>query len=162
MDDQKMQDIWRQWTEETTPMKGFVLAELTDRYIVDNWPLVHTPEILDLQKNKILEIRVFNKEREVKLFRGDIGRDFRMRILDESDKSVEYYDEEQFLDIDTKRSEKIFKDTNEVYATGGGRYYLPLKSMDDAKIVIRYHFGKYEDSGQARIKDWRAVELKEG
>ena len=160
--DEKKQDIWEQWTEETKQMKGYVLAELTDRYIVDKWPLEKTPKLLENHRSKVLEIRVFNKEREVKLFRGDIGREFRMRTLDEKGENVEYYDEEQFLDIDTKRSAKLFNDTYEVYATGGGRYHLPLTSMKDAKIVVRYHFGKYEDSGQARIEDWRAVELKEG
>lgn len=28
--DEKKQDIWEQWTEETKQMKGYVLAELTD------------------------------------------------------------------------------------------------------------------------------------
>ena len=146
--DEKKQGIWEQWREETKQMEGYVLAELTDCYIVDSWPLVRTPELLDNQINKVLEVRVFNKEREAKLFRGDIGRAFRMRILDEKGKNVEYYDEEQYLDIDTKRSAKLFNDTHEVYATGGGRYYLPLMSMEDAKIVIRYYFGKYDQPAQ--------------
>ena len=79
--DEKKQDIWEQWTEETKQMKGYVLAELTDRYIVDKWPLEKTPKFLENHRNKVLEIRVFNKEREVKLFRGDIGREFKMSIL---------------------------------------------------------------------------------
>ena len=163
MDEQKNQEIWEQWEKAVNQMTGYVLAELTDNYVVDVWPSEHMRELLETQKWKVLEIRVFNSEKEMKLFRGDIGSTFRLRTLDESGKDTEdYYDEEQYLDIDTRRSAELFQRSQDVYTTGGGQYHLPLNRMNEARIMIRYHIGKYEDSGQARIEDWRVVDFKEG
>lgn len=60
--DEKKQGIWEQWREETKQMEGYVLAELTDCYIVDSWPLLRTPELLENQINKVLEVRVLIKK----------------------------------------------------------------------------------------------------
>ena len=129
----------------------FIVA-LTDEYIVDN--LGRIKELLSEKEEKVLEIRVFNKEKEYKLFRPQAGDDFKERIrLDDG----EFYDEVQYLDIDTKVSTP-----NAVYTTGGGKYNLPLQRINDAKIRIRYYLGKYDKTGQARICDWRIVELMEG
>ena len=43
------------------------------------------------------------------------------------------------------------------YATGGGRYELPLKDYRDAKIKIRNYLEYEEDTMQLYISDWRII-----
>ena len=68
-----------------------------------------------------------------------------------------FYDEEQFLDIDTT------KKPNEqgVAATGGGRYQLPINNYNDAKIRIR-NYCTYDEVGRSSVADWRIVKFVEG
>ncbi|MBR5315364.1 MAG: hypothetical protein IKU44_01125 [Firmicutes bacterium] len=140
---------------------GYVVASLTDAYIVDFWPM--EKDSLDGKEGKILEVRVFNEEKEIKMFRTDISKEFRMRIREDAGETeTEYFDEEQLLDIDTKKSAKSFAEEHMVYATGGGRYFLPLADMKGAAVKIRYYLDSYKESGQARICDWRLVTFKEG
>lgn len=140
-----------------TISKGWVIAALTDEYIVDEWPL--NGNGLTSKEDKILEIRIFNKDEEIKLSRSDIGKGFTFRRINDLEDHRDKYDELQYLDID----EKIGKDEHGlVTATGGGKYRLPLKSIKDAKIRIRYYLGKYDATGQARVEDWRVVEFVEG
>ena len=47
-------------------------------------------------------------------------------------------------------------------STGGGKYYLPLKRIDDAYLELKIYLSKYESSGQVRVYDWRMMDLKEG
>ena len=115
-------------------------------------------EFIDAE-NKILEIRVFSKAGEMKLSRPDIGSKFYFReIFDEGENKDErdHYDELQYLDIDEKAG--VTSD-GKVTATGGGTYMLPVSNIKDACIRIRYYFGKYSKTGQARVEDWRVVEL---
>lgn len=113
------------------------------------------------KEDKILEIRIFNKNEELKLIRTDISKEFVMRH--KSDKNLEeslYMDESQYLDIDTKKTGVVSEGGEYVYATGGGKYYLPRNDIEDLKIKIRYYFERYENSGQARIGDWRIVDFE--
>ncbi len=151
-------DIFR---EKTTDIKGYVVASLTDEYIVDTWPM--TKYTLAGKEPKILEVRVFDLQQEVKLFRTGIGteRTFLVRHrIDDDSNLMDFMDEVQFLDIDTKKSKALFESTGKVYTTGGGMYHLPLKSMENAKIRIRHYIDKYEATGQARICDWRLVDFE--
>lgn len=143
--------------------KGFIAASLTDEYILDYWPMKHS--LLEGKENKILEIRIFNPEMEWKLFRTDVFKEFLFRKIDadsDCEKNKEdYFDQEQYLDIDTVRSKATFAKDGTVFATGGGEYYLPMDRMQDVKVKIRYYLSK-SPQGHARIKDWRLVELTEG
>ena len=114
------------------------------------------------KEDKILEIRIFNRQKEKKLFRGDIGKHFHERTRSDEELKEEFYDESQLLDIDEKRSKRSFADTGRVQTTGGGSYDLPLPSMKDARVIIRYYLSRYERSGQARISDWRLVAFQNG
>ena len=149
-----------------TMADAFIVASLTDEYIVDHWPdmkgIASNGErnTLSGKEDKILEIRIFNEEEERKLFRGDIGRSFHERRISDSDLKEEYYDESQLLDIDKKRSEESFSKTGRVRTIGGGSYYLPLPTMEEARVLVRYYLSRYEDSGQARISDWRLVKFQ--
>lgn len=136
--------------------EGWIIAALTDEYIVDRWPLNAA-----IDEDKVLEIRVFSAAGEYKLSRSDIGRPFIDRkIFDEGESkdSRDSFDEVQILDTDETKG----KDENgKVFATGGGKYKLPLDKIKDAKLRIRYYLGN-KDNGIARIEDWRVVEFMEG
>ena len=137
---------------------GWILASLTDDYYVNTWS---KDALKKIDKDKALEIRVFNENIEYKLFRASIDRDFSERTLGDSE-AENYYDEIQYLDIDTTK--KISED-GIVTTTGGGKYKFPFdnsKKTDGARVKIRYYLGQYEETGQARIEDWRVVEFLEG
>ena len=154
---------WQMMKEqaELKVIKGHIVASLTDEYIVDVWPDMKN-NTLEGKEHKLLEARIFDTNQEIKLFRTSISKEFKLRHIDDRVDKRDYEQESQFLDIDTKKSEKSFKKSHEVYATGGGKYYLPLKKMQDAKVLIRYYYECYEDSGQARVCDWRLVGFEEG
>ena len=143
---------------------GWAIASLTDEFILDKWSneAKELKEKLLKGADKILEIRVFSSKGESKISRFDIGKPFKTRtILDEGDQKDirEYFDELQYLDIDEKEGQSP---TGEVIATGGGKYKCPLNNIHDAKIRIRYYLGKYDETGHARVEDWRIVEFVEG
>lgn len=148
---------------------SWIIAQLTDEYIVDIWPDMRN-STLSGKEEKILELRIFNNDMEYRLLRTGNGnnRKFDLRILCDSDDNHELedsFDDLQYLDIDDTRTEKI-NNGYKVKTTGGGLYYLPIKNVEDnrssfkdAKVRIRYYLDKYEETGQARVADWRFVEL---
>jgi hypothetical protein len=136
---------------------GFIIAALTDQYVVDKWPSEERVK-LENEGEKVLEIRIFDKESELKISRTEMGAELGCRVLSDADGGREYFDEVQYLDID----DKSIGAGDKVRATGGGEYNLPLTKKSNAKIRIRYYLGKYEETGQARVEDWRIVELVEG
>ena len=134
---------------------GYIIAALTDRYIVEKWPLskeYHADEN-HIDENHVLEIRIFNDVAENRLVRGDISESFCFRRIDDRKDNRDRYDEWQYLDID----EKAVPQNGYVRATGGGRYHLPLRSTRNARVLIRCYLGRYEETGQARVEDWRVV-----
>ena len=138
---------------------GYIIAALTDEYIVDRWSLENADNVLKDKNGKILEVRVFNDVKECKISRYDISEVFNYRRICDIEEKCDRYDEWQFLDID----DSISKDEDgRVTSTGGGKYKLPLDSKENARILIRYYLGRYELTGQARVEDWRVVEFKEG
>ncbi|MBQ9443439.1 MAG: hypothetical protein IJU43_03975 [Lachnospiraceae bacterium] len=134
-------------------MTGFVIASLTDEYIVDTWPL--TKYSLDEKDDKILEIHVFNKDREERLIRTDISKDFKYRQAVDLDK--DFIDEYHLIDIDTKKIES--SSSANVLTTGGGEFNLPLNVKEGARLKIRYYLDRYETTGHVKLADWRMVDL---
>ena len=173
---------------ETIPKdyQGYVIAQLTDKYIVDCWAIwIETfSSYSDSEKErtgeKLLEMRVFNKDSEYKLFRGSINRDFNLRRITEEEvrtengcsritageyKCKDCFDQCQFLDIDSVRAKNEHASSEQctkVFATGGGEYSLPSNviNMSNPMIKVRYYWDKYSSlSGQARLCDWRLVDF---
>ena len=136
------------------------MAALTDEYLVESWPI--QGGLLNGKEEKLLELQIFGKQGEVKLSRSTIGQAFSFRsIFDEGEEkdTRDHYDELQYLDID----ETVGKDAEgKVTTTGGGAFQLPVNNIHDVKIRIRYYLGKYEETGQSRVEDWRVVEFVEG
>lgn len=144
-------------------IEGFCFAMLTDEILWESWPLgPEKRKEFHKKEEKLLDVRIFNTEKEVRLCRGDIGRELQGRVIDDSKNkpdSEEYFDEEQYLDIDSKRSGDLFAAEQKVLATGGGCYHLPMAKFENAKVSIRNYLGYYEKTGQAYVKDWRLMDL---
>ena len=140
---------------KASDIDGYVLVALTDEYIVDTWPM--TRYSLSGKESKILEIHVFNKDKEYRLIRTDISRDFAYRETVDEGKDIDYFDEYHYLDIDIKKSNS--SDDGIVVTTGGGKFYLPLNVKDGARLKIRYYLDKYEKTGHVKLSDWRMVDL---
>lgn len=145
-----------EFMNQNKAVSGYMVASLTDRYIVDTWP---TTEILD--EKKVLEVRIFNQDREARLFRTDIGKAFSYSLMDDTEPGRDYMDEWQYLDVDTKKSEMSFAEQKIVYATGGGKYRLPLERMENAGVLIRTYFTRNEETGLAQIGGFRLVTFGE-
>jgi len=109
------------------------------------------PEITDTAH--LLELRVFNCEREFKAVRTQIGKSFKWRIADEINVDKELYvSETQLLDIDTKKMEDKNLDGTFI-ATGGGEYVIPAEPDCDSVELINYI--KYDDYGNIQFVDFR-------
>ena len=134
----------------------FFVAQYTDKFDIGIWN-----ENIIKNTNKLLELRVFDKDKEWKLFRSDIGKDFSYRLQGEDDNKEEgvyYFDEVQLLDIDTS---KEYKKSELMKTTAGGKYKLPkdISDLDRAAIRVRHYFGVDNESGQAFIRDYRLVDF---
>lgn len=113
-------------------------------------------DINDLEEDKLLELRAFDKNSEYRVYRSTVDSDFYARFAEDSAKSVsDYFDTEHFLDIDSTANKNNTRKT-----IGGGTFHLPLAYADATKIVIR-NYVKYDDDGIASVCDWRIVQLKE-
>ena len=141
-------------------MQGYFIAALTDELRVGVWPMADAD--YELNEEKVIEIRVFNDQKEIKIFRTDIGKEFsKVRIIDDNDlpEGMEFFSQDQYLDIDTNRSGNV---PGYVKTTGGGRYFLPIRRYsDETKVTINYYVTKDRDSGLAKVTDWRVVGFKE-
>ncbi len=148
--------------------KAYAVGAMTDQYYIARLEdLKKDIASNDFNTNKFLELRVFNREREEKIFRMTVDSSgvFHYRVKkdnpDEAENSEEMFDERQFLDINTKEAceENGYK---KVKGTRGGSYRLPLEKIDDAMIEIRYYLAMDKETGQARVVDWRLLSFVEG
>lgn len=148
--------------------EGYVIAMLTDKFQIVN--LKKEAEYREALGGisyenlfrKAIEIRVFDKNKETKLFRSGIGEEFRYRKIEdqEGEDELSHFDEKQYLDIDEKRSRPK---EGIAYTTGGGKYPLPLDDCKDVygdvKIQIRNYLEYDPDTMRVSIADWRLVEF---
>jgi len=144
------------YIEDKNVKAEYVAAALTDEYILDYWPEMKGSSLIG-KEDKILEIRLFGKDAELRASRSDISECFTVRIIDDADNPADSFLTEQFLDIDTDRSKSSFSDGGFVYATGGGKYFLPFDDMNDCKLIVKNYFRKDQDTGKALVYDWRLV-----
>lgn len=111
-------------------------------------------------EEKLLDIRVFDEKRELRIYRDYIGHEFGDPIELNDDETAGgeglseegyQYDDEQFLD---KKS--YDKGSGRIQATGGGYYRFPASESGKTKVKIR-NYVRYDDNGQAYIYAWRVV-----
>lgn len=128
---------------------GTMILMYTDKFIC-----CELGEITDTAH--LLEARVFNEDKEIKLMRPTIADEFCYRVIDDTILSKEdYMEEDHYLDIDSEQSEG-----NTYFTTGGGSYTLPL--TDAEKIRIR-NYRSLDKECIAQITDFRVVRfLKKG
>ena len=133
---------------------GYAIITYTDHFEV-----VSAKDIDEVNVEKLLDIRAFNDRAEVRLYRDYFGNPFNKLVVisDEDEGFSDYYDDEQFLDIDLRRS--LDRGNDKVIATGGGVYSLPFIPTKDAKVIIR-NYVDYDEDGQAFIKAWRVAGFK--
>ena len=143
--------------KEAEQMTLYYTATLTDRFMLGIWgdpdsSIFYQEEI---QLVKLLELRVFNKDMEIMVRRGDISEPFKKRVLDDREGIADCFDEIQLLDIDRKRSSSA----GHVKTTGGGKYKLPegIYKMKNPGLIVRHYFDRYSETGIAFISDWRCV-----
>jgi hypothetical protein len=138
------------------------LDSLTGKYIIAIWT-----DKADFVENvdsfeKLLEVRVFTCVYEFRAYRSTISSEFKFReIIDDSAYGDGFYDENQYLDIDSKASGEL--DACEKQTTGGGRFTLPQGEAESTMITVRYYYN-FDSDGVAGVFDWRLVgfEDKEG
>ena len=107
-------------------------------------------------EDKLLEIRCFDDDGEFHAVRSTINIDkFDAREINNDGFYDGFFDEEHFLDIDSAKTKK--SNDGWIYATGGGRYNLPVQSAQ--KLVVRYYY-KFDDNGIARKCDWRLMRFR--
>lgn len=122
---------------------GNMVMMFTDKFLCSG-----QCEISDIRH--LLEVRVFNRDSELKIMRPTIADKFTYRFIDDSANQNDYIEEKHYLDIDEKKSDGF-----EYTATGGGKYSLPVKNAE--KILIRNYIS-YDSQGIAQITDYRLVE----
>lgn len=105
--------------------------------------------------DKLLDIRVFNADKEYRLYRDYCGASWEVSVLSDAEmQNTDFYDEVQYLDIDTKRTaEGASRHPGMLRATGGGWYRFP---QGYTKAKIRSYVS-YDDNGQAYRIAWRLV-----
>lgn len=139
---------------------GYIVAMSTDEFDIQ----CIESETFNRSKlfQKGLEIRMFHEKAEIKWFRTSIDKEWKCRVIsDEQLKEFfEYWDEYQYLDIDTAKTKKM-AEFGVVYATGGGRYSLPIVNYENAKIKVRNYLKYEEDTNQLHVSDWRLVGFEE-
>ena len=119
---------------------------------------------LNIEVRHLIELRIFTTDSELKISRLNISEDFRWRCIDdpafeqtlhsETDEFLRQfknrvYDEEQYLDIDSNKSNGLCYVT-----TGGGSYTLPIENAE--KIKIRNYL-EYDENGIVVISDFRIM-----
>lgn len=132
-------------------------AELENKSIFAIWT-DHADFLFDIsgvQEDKLLELRAFDENSEYRVYRSTVDEPFFERKIDDEADDKKFFDEEQYIDIDSTRSEGNLR-----YTIGGGKFHLPPANVNATKIVIR-NYAKFDDDGVASVCDWRIVELKE-
>lgn len=137
---------------EAGTMTGYVIVAYTDDYIIDKWS-----SDMEINEGKLLDLRVFSEEKEVRIFRTSLGREFHFSVL-KDDEKTDKYDEVQILDIaEAQFNAETGKVDIETITAGTYKLSAELKDMKNPGIRIRFYFEKYPGSGRAYIKNWRCV-----
>lgn len=164
-----IQEMSRKAFENADRDQIYYAATLTDMFRLGIWEDDESRKLITQPLSiKLLELRVFNKDVELKAWRSDIGSQFQVRIIDDrpepntimnndsdAKRNKDFFEEVQLLDIDRNRSGS----SNNIKATGGGCYSLPehIFKMKNPGLLVRHYIDRYEQTGNAFVRDWRCV-----
>ena len=108
----------------------------------------------------LLELRVFNENRELWLHRSRCGKPFFWRLAGEAgcDPKRDYFRALQALDVDEtyaafRRGETDEYGSLKLRSTVKGHYALPLCSGDACVKIV--HYVRYDENGVAEAADYR-------
>lgn len=147
--------------------KAYVLAYYTDAFRA-GWADQMLAEV-ESNMDKLLELRVFNENRELWLHRSALGSPFAWRLAAEGEKKPEEKEEycfetRQLLDLgEGPDAEPAFdQDGLRVLKTEAGRSFkLPITKEERYVRIMNYV--AYDENGIANAADWRLVGFaKEG
>lgn len=108
----------------------------------------------------LLELRLFDSERELRAVRSVIGKPFIWRIIDDGKFRAELngetfeertFTEQHYLDIDSTGT-----DGRRYFSIGGGEYTLPIENAE--KLEIR-NYGVYDENGIFGLVDFRIIRI---
>lgn len=142
---------------------GCILAYYTNEVCCTD----DTKELPDFRR--LLEIRIFDEIGELRAVRMTLGEDFVWRLADDNyfnenlnnstfEKTIanRVVTEIQYLDIDSKRTEK--EGGNGVfYTTGGGYFKLPQRFAQAERVEVQAYLNYAPETGMAMQEDWRIV-----
>lgn len=110
----------------------------------------------------LLELRVYDGHKELKIWRPGLGDEFYGRVASETDMENCFF-EDQYLNIDSFRDQG--NGYYEITSVGGGRYTgpdtMPI-SHKDCMLTVCNYLDYHSESGQAEIVDWRIIGFKKG
>lgn len=126
----------------------------------------------DRAEKKLLDIRIFDRKKEMRMYRDYEGNGFFPSIILSDEEFVEksipqdekemgiksedfYYDDVQYLDkIEILTEDGVTK----AKAAGGGKYRFPKSERGKTKVKLRNYID-YDENGQAAILAWRLVDF---
>ena len=139
---------------------GFVLAFYTNEKIsIESYEKFEN-RFDDDKINHLLELRFYNKSKELKIWRNSIIEEFTFRVLDENDERDSFI-EKQFLDIDNKKTTKS-NDFTKLTSTGGGQYTIDSSVDCNNGVLNIINYIKYTQEGLAKIVDYRILGIEGG
>lgn len=153
---------FRRYASDT--LDGYLLAMTTEELI-----FISMKDMESISPEKLyeqgLEIRIFDEGKEAKWFRSGPEKEFHFREQRDDNLSINeqfiHWDESQYLDIDMKKTKEEQEhgrlEAGFVYATGGGKYPLPIPPGEYEKIRIRNYLKEDPDTGELYPADWRLV-----
>ena len=143
-----------------------VLSDRVDCGKYENGIFVSAKDGSQFDLGKLLELRVFNKEREYRAFRDNLGEaGFLQRIAEDGkDGYDKAFDELHYLDYDEVRTKEVRTkanaqnnaEPNAVLTTGGGKFYLE-GIADKRKVLVRTYLKADPTTGLEYAFDWRVV-----
>lgn len=138
-----------------------VLSDRVDCGKYENGIFVSAKDGSQFDLGKLLELRVFNEEREYRAFRDNLGEaGFLQRIVEDSKiEEDKRFDELHYLDYDevrTKANAQNNAEPNAVLTTGGGKFYLE-GIADKRKVLVRTYLKADPTTGLEYAFDWRVV-----
>ena len=115
-----------------------------------------------LHFDKLLELRIFDKTKELLVWRDYQGEPFTCRILDDSvslDKLTPFV-ETHYLDQDTSIGKTVENSDGATtfHAMGGGKYTLPVAAGTNGVRVCTYLKANPENGIEYPV-DWRIIEF---
>lgn len=132
---------------------GIFLMGCTDCYETGLWN-----DKIEMDVSTTLELRVFNRKKEILFTRSMLSSDFQWRVATEDGLSseVDYFDSLQYIDINENKS--VYDENTgmvTLFTTVGGKYKLPIKDGENVTRVRKYL--SYDENGMAHIVDQRVV-----